>query len=134
MNRPPLTPREFSLLEDVFRAHPEISEVRLFGSRAKGTHKPHSDVDLALWGRINSLQTEAIAGELDELPLPYHFDVVAFDLIKLQSLREHIERVGIRLFPEPETVFRQGCSITFLNDVENIIQQLPSIEGVTEGK
>ncbi len=99
MRAPPLAPRESSLLAAVFRAHPEISEARLFGSRAKGVHSPHSDVDLALWGRINSLQAEAIAAELEELPLPYHFDVVAFDLIKLQPLREHIERVGIRVYP-----------------------------------
>jgi hypothetical protein len=91
-------------------------------------------VDLALWGRINALQAEAIAAELDELPLPYHFDVVAFELIKLQALREHIERAGIQLFPEPETVFRRGCTTTFLNGVENIIEQLPSIEGVIEGE
>jgi len=96
----PLEPLEVKLVNDVFIAHPEISEVRLFGSRAKGTHKPHSDVDLALWGQINSLQAEGIAAELDELPLPYHFDVLAFDLIKLDPLREHIERVGIRLYPE----------------------------------
>ena len=100
MKTPPLLPRESSLMADVFRAHPEISEVRLFGSRAKGAHSAHSDVDLALWGRLTALQAEAIAAELDELPLPYHFDVMVFDLIKLQPLREHIERVGIRLYPE----------------------------------
>jgi predicted nucleotidyltransferase len=96
----PLEPREAKLLADVFRAHPEISEVRIFGSRAKGTHKPESDVDLALWGNVSELGAEAIAAELDELPLPYRFDVLPFDLIKLQPLREHIERVGIRLYPE----------------------------------
>ena len=29
---------------------------------------------------------------------PYHYDVKAFASIKLQSLREHIERVGIAIF------------------------------------
>ena len=99
MISPPLLPSESQLMADVFRAHPEVSEVRLFGSRAKGTHAPSSDVDLALLGNLNALQAEAIAAELDELPLPYHFDVIAFDLIKLQPLREHIERVGVRLYP-----------------------------------
>jgi predicted nucleotidyltransferase len=96
---PPLPQHESQLLTDVFQAHPEVSEVRIFGSRAKGTHAPSSDVDLALWGNLTALQAEAIAAELDELPLPYRFDVLAFDLIKLQPLREHIERVGIRLYP-----------------------------------
>jgi predicted nucleotidyltransferase len=100
MKAPPLSPRESGLIADVFRAHPEVAEVRLFGSRAKGTHSPHSDVDLALWGSLDSLKAESIAAELDELPLPYHFDVMVFDLINLPPLREHIERVGIRLYPE----------------------------------
>jgi predicted nucleotidyltransferase len=103
MKTPPLEPREANLLAGVFRAHPEVSEVRLFGSRAKGTHSPESDVDLALWGNVTALKAEAIAAELDELPLPYRFDVIPFDLIKLQPLREHIERVGIRLYPESAT-------------------------------
>jgi predicted nucleotidyltransferase len=100
MNPAPLSAHEACLIVKVFRAHPEVAEVRIFGSRAKGTHRPESDVDLALSGKVSGLQAEAIAAELDELPLPYHFDVVVFDLIKLEPLREHIERVGIRLFPE----------------------------------
>ncbi len=43
----------------------------------------------------------APAAELDELPLPYRYDVKPFDTITLRLLREHIERVGIPLFPEP---------------------------------
>jgi uncharacterized protein len=85
----------------VFERHPEIAVVKLFGSRAKGTHRPESDVDLALWGDVDALAAEAIAAELDELPLPYHYDVQAFAAIKLTALREHIERVGITIFPRP---------------------------------
>ena len=105
MKPPPLTPAELALLHGVFRQHPEITAVKLFGSRAKGTHAPHSDVDLALWGDVNALQAEAIAAELDELPLPYRYDVQPFAAITLRPLREHIERVGIPLYPETLT----GC-------------------------
>jgi predicted nucleotidyltransferase len=103
MNPPPLPQHEAQLLAEVFSAHPEVPEVRIFGSRAKGTHSARSDVDLALWGNLDALQAEAIAAELDELPLPYRFDVLGFDRIKLQPLRDHIERVGIRLYPAPES-------------------------------
>jgi predicted nucleotidyltransferase len=97
---PPLTTREITLLQSVFQRHPEITAVKIFGSRAKGTHAPNSDIDLALWGDVDELRAESIAAELDELPLPYHFDVQPFDTIKLLPLREHIERVGIVLYPE----------------------------------
>jgi predicted nucleotidyltransferase len=101
MKPPPLTPDEIALLQGVFLRHPEVTRVKLFGSRAKGTHGPNSDIDLALWGDVDDLRAEAIAAELDELPLPYHFDVQPFDTITLKPLREHIERVGIALYPEP---------------------------------
>ena len=101
MNSPALTVRELSLIIEVFRRHPEIAAAKLFGSRAKGTSTPRSDVDIAVWGDVDALRAEAIAAELDELPLPYRFEVKSFALIKLRTLREHIERVGIPVYPEP---------------------------------
>jgi predicted nucleotidyltransferase len=89
-----LTDRETSLIGSVLNQHPEVSKVKLFGSRAKGCHTPTSDIDLALWG-VDALQAESIAAELDELPLPYRFDVKAFESIKQHSLRDHIQRRGI---------------------------------------
>lgn len=50
-------------------------------------------------GDVDALQAQAIAAELDELPLPYRYDVQSFSGIKDASLREHIERFGIRLYP-----------------------------------
>ena len=89
-----LTDRETSLISSVLNRHSEVSQVKLFGSRAKGCHTPVSDIDLALWG-VDALQAESIAAELDELPLPYRFDIKAFESIKQDSLREHIQRRGI---------------------------------------
>ena len=96
----PLTSSELASLNRVFRRHPEITAVKLFGSRAKGTHAPNSDVDLAIWGDVDALRAQAIAAELDELPLPYRFDVQAVDAISDSALQEHIERVGITIYME----------------------------------
>ena len=96
---PALLPAELSLMCRVFQAHPEIVEVRLFGSRAKGTQAPHSDVDLAVLGHVDALEAEGIAAELDDLALPYHYDVKAFEAITFDALRQHIERVGISIYP-----------------------------------
>jgi predicted nucleotidyltransferase len=89
---------ELRLMTAVFRRHPEISVVKLFGSRAKGTFRPHSDVDLAVWGSVGPLGAESIAGELDELALPLKFEVQAFEHIGHRELREHIERVGVPIY------------------------------------
>jgi len=101
MTTPPLATQELELILDLFRHHPdfqEVQEVRLFGSRAKGTHTCRSDVDLAVWGMATVLQVENLAAEMDELPLPYRFDVQAFERISHEPLREHIERVGIPIY------------------------------------
>ncbi|MGH7965703.1 MAG: nucleotidyltransferase domain-containing protein [Candidatus Binatia bacterium] len=93
-----LTPHEIDLIRAVFRRFPAIREVALYGSRAKGAYRPESDIDLALVGVDDDVQAEAVAAELDELPLPYQFDVKAYDSIKYGPLRDHIARVGISLY------------------------------------
>ncbi|MBI4700453.1 MAG: nucleotidyltransferase domain-containing protein [Deltaproteobacteria bacterium] len=90
-----LTDRELDLIRGVLGRHAEVTGAVLFGSRAKGTAAPGADIDLALLGIADELRAEAIARELDDLPLPYRFDVKAFAAIRHQPLREHIERVGV---------------------------------------
>ena len=97
MMQPCLAPRELDLIRSVLTRHPAVTGAILFGSRAKGTAQPASDVDLALEGVADPLQAEAIANELEELPLPYRFDVKALAAIRHRPLLEHIERVGIRI-------------------------------------
>jgi predicted nucleotidyltransferase len=98
MTRDPLVTSELELVLSVLRQHPEVVSATLFGSRAKGTHSDRSDVDLALAGPLGSLGAEAIAAELDELPLPYRFDVQALAAITHAPLLEQIERVGMVIY------------------------------------
>ncbi len=98
MKNAPLSTGELDLLQQVFARHAQVAEVTLFGSRAKGTHSPSSDVDLSLRGAMDELQIEALASDLDDLPLPYLFDVVDFASVTSVPLREHIERVGVKIY------------------------------------
>ncbi|MBN1904376.1 MAG: nucleotidyltransferase domain-containing protein [Deltaproteobacteria bacterium] len=86
-------------IENIIRASrelPEIEEVILFGSRAKGIQKNGSDVDLAIKGRnITDKTTKRLSSKLnEELPLPYFIDIVNYETIRNQALAEHIDRVG----------------------------------------
>jgi predicted nucleotidyltransferase len=99
MTQPPLQPAELELVRSVLRQHPEVVSATLFGSRSKGTHTPRSDVDLALAGPLEALGAEAIAAELEELPLPYRFDVHALAAITHAPLLAHIARVGMVIYP-----------------------------------
>jgi len=93
-----LDERTLSLMQAVFEKHPNIREVRVFGSRAKGNSRRESDVDLAILGEVDAVFASLLASELDDLPLPYQFDVQAYACIKHAPLREHIDRVGRTLF------------------------------------
>ncbi len=98
MNGLGLTEVQLDLIRGVLARHPEVTGAVVFGSRAKGTAAPASDVDVALEGIDDPLRAAGIAGELEELPLPFAFDVVVLAAIRHLPLREHIARVGVRVY------------------------------------
>lgn len=87
-----------SILE-VFSRHSKVKKVLLYGSRAKGNYKNGSDIDLALIGKnINLEDINKLQLELDELYLPYGFDISVFEKIENKDLIDHINRVGIIIY------------------------------------
>lgn len=93
-----LSASELELLRQTLAATPGLVHARLFGSRAKGTFCPSSDIDLAVEGLESELAVEALRDRLNELPLPYTVDVQALESIKNSDLRAHIARVGATVF------------------------------------
>lgn len=90
-------------IQEVFARFPDIDQAVLYGSRAMGTHKAGSDIDLALYGnRLTLPQLAAISSELDDLLLPYTIDLSIFVMLNNADLREHIGRVG-KMFYERTT-------------------------------
>ena len=67
----------------------------VYGSRAKGNWRVNSDIDIAVFGDVI---IPGLLSCLEELPMPYKFDVVGYETITNQPLREHIDRDGIELF------------------------------------
>lgn len=83
-------------IRGVLAIHPAVEKAVLYGSRAKGSFKPASDIDLTLFGSTLTLRELGdVAEELDDLLLPYTIDLSIFDRIENANLREHIERVGV---------------------------------------
>ena len=74
-------------------------EAILYGSRAKGDFQPGSDIDLTLKGEVLTLKDIAeIKTTLDDLLLPYLFDISIFEHIDNPDLLEHIQRAGISIY------------------------------------
>ena len=81
-------------LKRYFASKPAILEVWIFGSRALGTAEKGSDIDFAVTSSEDHDTSLRIMGDLDELKLPYLFDVVDLKFVINASLRDHIKRVG----------------------------------------
>ena len=83
----------------VLKQFPEVKAVYIYGSRAKRNYKLSSDIDLTLKGReLNLNILTKIMDRLDDLLLPYQFDISIYDQIENAELLEHINRVGIDLY------------------------------------
>lgn len=101
-----LKPETISKIQRVFTTFPEIEEAILYGSRAIGNYKNGSDIDLALKTSKHSTKQNTttllslinIGMALDELDLPYMFDVSIYENINNADLVDHINRVGIRFY------------------------------------
>lgn len=90
-----LTQETIRKITGIFSKHANIDGVVLYGSRAKGNYAPGSDIDMTLKGEgLNLEQLNKISFDLDDLLLPYTFDLSIFHHITDPGLINHIERVG----------------------------------------
>lgn len=90
-----LTPAQIATIRRVCR-RPEVERVTLYGSRARGTHRIGSDIDLAIHGSAVTRRTiAALLSAFDDSPLPYFVDVVHYDTIANHDFRRNIDRDGI---------------------------------------
>ena len=84
----------------VFVRYPRVEKAVLYGSRAKGTYKNGSDIDMTLCGgadlTLNVLCK--IANDLDDLFLPYTIDLSIFHDISDPNVIGHIQRVGVTVY------------------------------------
>ena len=94
-----LTKNTLKQMTNIFAKIPEVEEVILYGSRAMGNYREGSDIDLALKGKeLDMAELLKISAKLDELDLPYHFDLLIFEKIENRDLIDHICRVGKTIY------------------------------------
>jgi predicted nucleotidyltransferase len=88
----------------VLGRHPQVKRATLYGSRAHGSHKNGSDIDLALHGEedLTLPVLYRILDNLDDLLLPYVIDLSIFNDIGDPDVIAHIQRVGVGFYERDE--------------------------------
>ena len=94
-----LSKRTLNQIREILSHYPEVEQALLFGSRAKGSFKKGSDIDVALIGQFLNLKLmNQISNEIDDSDLPYTIDLSIFHQISNPDLREHVQRVGVVIY------------------------------------
>jgi uncharacterized protein len=81
----------------------QITQAGIFGSRAKGTYRADSDLDLVLYGTLDDITVARLITLFQESLLPFTVDVVAYHLLEHDALKAHIDRVMVPL-PHPKSI------------------------------
>jgi len=90
---------DLNAIISVIKENNKITKIILFGSRAKGNFKNGSDIDLAIFSENLSFDDFLeIKVNLEELLLPYIIDLVDYNTITNEELKQHIQRVGKVIF------------------------------------
>jgi len=94
-----LTEKDRSGIRAVLKANPKVRRAVLFGSRAMGTFRGASDVDLALEGEdINLKDLIVIKAQIEKSSLPIEVDLVVRAQIDNPELEKHIRTYGREWF------------------------------------
>ncbi len=94
---------KFGLSERTYNAIKKVIEnnskyiFKLFGSRAKGTFKNNSDIDLAIFENVDRENEYKIRNEMDELDIIYKVDLVFINDNTKKELLESIKTEGVDL-------------------------------------
>ncbi|MEG2289364.1 MAG: nucleotidyltransferase domain-containing protein [Clostridium sp.] len=98
-----LLERDLKYIKMALSQFEEIDEAIIFGSRAIGNYKKGSDVDMAIVGSKITRKTILRLSDLlnEEYPLPYFFDIIHYETLANDKLKEHIDNEGKKIGPNP---------------------------------
>ena len=94
-----LKDNEINALRVTLASIPEVEEAIIYGSRARGTNKLASDIDITLKGKsLTYLQLALLDAKIDDLYLPYFVDLSLFSMLRNADLIDNIVREGKVLY------------------------------------
>ena len=109
-------------IREAFAGFPRIEKVVIYGSRAKGNHRKGSDIDITLIGKNLTLENTIypLTSALDDLYLPYTFDISIFNQLDEPEFIDHILRVGKTFYERESYVASEWQSMPLVKCVRHI--------------
>lgn len=91
-----LSEKSLSTVTGILKKYPSVRKAILYGSRAKGSYRPGSDIDLTLEVSDDFVRDTLLlmCNDFDDSDLPYFVDLSVKRDISNPDLLSHIERVG----------------------------------------
>ncbi len=95
-----LSKNSMDIVTEIYRRFPAVKRVIVYGSRAMGTFREGSDIDMAIVadGEFSRADLLDVADAFDDSMLPYLVDVSVLAEIKNPDLVDHINRRGKILY------------------------------------
>jgi predicted nucleotidyltransferase len=89
-----LIDKSLQILLRIFRNYSAISEVKVYGPRAKVTYSERSDLDFVIMDELDRKTLGEIWMEINSSDFPFTVNLQIWKDIKNVNLKDHIRRVG----------------------------------------
>ena len=90
-----LSEEQFTEIIDIISTYPEIESAIIFGSRATGSFRRGSDIDIAILGNeVDYNLLLGIKGRFEDSDLPFFLDIIAYSIVESEDLKKNINEQG----------------------------------------
>lgn len=97
MNAPfGLSQKHLATIRAIYAKYPEIKKVLVYGSRALGTYRAGSDIDMTIISDkpFPEERLMSVMSDFDDSNLPFLIDISGFSSLSNKDLIDHIARFG----------------------------------------
>ncbi len=109
MNEFGLSDQNMKEIMEVLERYPQVHKAVIYGSRATGTYRTGSDIDLTLFGD-ESLDRDVlllIMSDIEDTWIPHFADLSIFDHIQDEALKEKIRKEGKTFYERSSRIMRE---------------------------
>jgi len=87
-------------IQQLLKQYPAVTEAIIYGSHAKGTATERSDIDIAVKGaELDRFTIAELFSAFDDSNIVQQVDLQHYEEIKNPALKEHIDRIGVTIYP-----------------------------------